>query len=170
MEIRGQRMKKPTMLRSAAFVVLAALTVGTCCAAPVTVYDFLANASSATWTNPMQAVAYGGGTGSQGIAVTENGTLEDGRSYSNYLLTQPDSLSDVAQHSIRGSYSVAIPDSATNIYFTATVGCKQVTNPGSEMTFKLVLYRYGQWTTLCSATERLEGTFSTLTANLSGYG
>ncbi|MHB9038461.1 MAG: carboxypeptidase regulatory-like domain-containing protein [Armatimonadota bacterium] len=150
-------------------VLVAALSAGCCFAAPTVAYDFLANAGSATWSNPMQAVAYGGGTAPQGIALIESGALEDGRSYSNYLLTLPDSRSDVSQHSIRGSYTVAMPDNATNIYFTATVGCKQVTNPGSEMTFKLVLYRYGQCTTLCSATERLDGTFATMSANLSGY-
>ena len=149
-------------------IALAVVFGGTTCSA-TTVYDFLANASSATWSNPIQTVAYGGGTGIQGLVNTESGNLEDGYYYSNYLLTQPDSRTDVAQHYICGAYSVAIPDDVTNIKFTATVGFKQGAGSSGGMAFRLMLYRYNQWTTLCSVTERYDGTFSNMTANLSGY-
>ena len=157
------------MIKKRVFPVLTILLFTMLSAASVPVYDFLTNASSATWSNPIQIVTYGGGTGSEGVVLTEGGHLEDSNYDSNYLFTQPDWRSDVSEHYIYGSYSVSIPNDVTDIYFDATVGYKQGASSSSGMSFSLCLYRYGLWTTLCSVTEYYDGTFSTMTANLSGY-
>lgn len=133
------------------------------------IYDFLANASTAVWSNPVQTVAFACATGTQGQALIEDGYLEDGKSYAGYLLAQPDSMANLSHHYIRGSYSISIPANAADITFSATVGLKKGTELSHGMSFSLRMCRYGQWTTLCSTTQYYDGIFDVMSANLSGY-
>ncbi|MHB9038723.1 MAG: glycosyl hydrolase family 28-related protein, partial [Armatimonadota bacterium] len=134
------------------------------------IYDFVASAPGAVWSNPAQSVSWNN-QDQQGYCCYSSGTLEDGSYGTNVLFTHPDWRGDISEHYMRGSYSVAIPSDSPNVTFNATVGFTDGASSTQGVIYKLLLYRYGQWTTLASTTKQYNGLLdsASLTANLSGY-
>ena len=145
-------------------------------AAPVVAYDFLANASSATW---LAWIAFAGtvpftfGTPSAlgGFAINFSGTLEDGQNYGNAVETYPPSHTPTAADSvIMGEYyNIDVPVGAQ---LELIYGFKQGANATDGVKVSV-----GYWVgdgpnpalILLDRNKTYDGTLSKATVDLSPY-
>jgi hypothetical protein len=132
-------------------------------------YDFIANAASAAWSNPMAGVTFGVAGGAEGTVQLYTGLMEDGVSYTNYLYTRPDMRSDTSVHYMQGNYTVAIPDSP-GVQLQARIGYRTGASASDGVSFDCwVIDQSGIWRLLNSTSAYYDSQLDLFTADLSAY-
>ncbi len=139
---------------------------------PGTIYDFVAEAPSAVWSNSKATVIWGGSGDANGAAYPTSGQLEDGVNYTNMIFSHPDSRSDVADgnHFMKGTFqNVAIPDISGMIKFSAIVGIANGATGTDGVTFSLSIYRNGKYYEIAAVDVENDGLLNTLSADITAY-
>lgn len=133
--------------------------------------SYLSDTKRVVWATGSGPLTFGGPEDASGTAeIQTSGTLQDGASYSDYLLTAANS--DVAPYFVQGTLkNVGIPNNIADVRFVASIGFENTETNNDEVAYSVAVRRHGVENTFTVVPVVFDGTkpLDRILVNLSGF-